>query len=51
MNSETTDFLVRAEKEIRKVTILTYKEYNKKVTETITEARFNIANIDFWFTI
>ncbi len=47
MNSETTDFLVRTEKEIRKVTILTYKEYNKKVTETITEARFNIANIDF----
>lgn len=47
MNSETTDFLVRTEKEIRKVTVLTYREYNKKITETITEARFNIANIDF----
>ena len=47
MFAETADFLVRPEKEIRKVTILTYYEYNKKIVETISQARFRVNNIDF----
>lgn len=47
MFAETADFLVRTEKEIRKVTVLTYKEYNTKITETISEARFRVNNVDF----
>ena len=47
MKAETPDFLVRTEKEIKKVTVLKFFEHNKKITETITEARFAINNIDF----
>ena len=47
MFAETADFLVRTEKEIRKVTVLTYQEYNTKIIETISQARFRVNNVDF----
>lgn len=47
MEAATPEFLVRPEKEIKKVIKLKFIEHNKKITETITEARFAINNIDF----
>lgn len=48
MEAETPDFLVRTEKEIEKITTLKYQDLvDKQIPETITEARFQINNIDF----